>query len=150
MTSMLLQLTPTNLRQRCDHCGETPTISFGDIVAGIEAGEPPEPIDPNIIRMPECAGCGSVEFLNRVAASEPTTGPHAEEHRRAVNALHAALVAAGRAAATIAAYFAAESLETEKVDIPWSASFEPKPITAVQDSAAESFAAFVAAHRGET
>jgi hypothetical protein len=145
---MLLQVAPSSLVQRCDFCGEQRTVGFDEIVAGLEAGDPPEPLDPNIVTLPACAECGAKEFLNRVASSEPSAGVDAFEHRRAVNAVHAALVAGGRTAPTLTEYFATEAIDTEVVPLPWSLSFSPRPIVGAMDPATAAFLAYLAARQG--
>lgn len=145
---MLLQVTSTNLEQRCDVCGARRLVAFTDILAGLEGGDPPEPLDPNIIALPVCTDCGAREFLNRVPASEPSASRDAGEHRRAVNALHEALIEAGRASPTLEAYFATETLEVERAELPWSATFEPRPLAQLTDPSGRMFADYVAARRG--
>ena len=146
---MLVEVHPTQLVQRCDFCGTQRSIAFDDLVAGVQDGDPPEPINPDIVVLPECTQCGAKEFLSRVQSSEPAGGPDVLEHRRAVNTVHATLVASGRVASTLAPYFATEAIDTEVTDLPWAFPFEPRPIVGQPtDPVATAFAAFLASRQG--
>ena len=70
------------------------------------------------------------------------------EHRRAVNALHAALVTAGSVAAGFSDWFAIESIATERAKIPWVFPGEPVAIVGRVDDAETAFARFIASRRG--
>jgi len=112
--------------------------------------DPPSPLDPNVIGLPVCSGCGSKEFLIRVAASADGADPATLAHRRGVNALHAALVASGRVAPTLVRYYPTESIEFEVVAIPWAFEHEPVPPVLAStrvDPTVATFAAFLEANK---
>lgn len=147
---MLVHIEIGAAEQRCDVCGSRRSIPWTALRAGVEAIDPPAPLDPNIIALPACPICGSAEYLNRVAGTGGRPSPAALDHRRAVNALHAALVAAGRVPLTLAAYFAAERVDVDAAPLPWTFEHTPLPPSrdATQlDPTAEGFAAFLDATR---
>jgi len=141
---MLLQLLATEIEQRCDVCGARRRLALDALQAGVEDGDPPEPVDPNVIVLPPCTGCGAQEFLNRVTTAPRDALDDGAEHRRAVNAVHAALVGAGRVAPAMRDYFATENLDTERARVPWSFPGEPVPIVGRPDPVSIAFAEFVA------
>ncbi len=147
---MLLLVETGSAEQRCDVCGTRRSISWTQLRAGVEAGDPPTPLDPNIIAVPACPTCGSSEYLNRVAGAGGRPSPAALDHRRGVNALHAALVAAGRVPSTLAAYFADERVDLDAAPLPWRFEHTPLPPSrdpTQLDPTADGFAAFLAAVR---
>lgn len=147
---MLLRIEAISVHQRCDYCGANHTIAWDEIHAGVENADPPSPLDPNPIGLPVCLGCGSKEFLIRVASSADGADAATLDHRRGVNALHAALVASGRVAPTLVGYFATESIELDMVAIPWAFAHEPVPAvlaTATVDPSVATFAAFLEASK---
>jgi len=149
---MLLLLLADEIEQRCDFCGARRRLPLGALQVGIESGDPPAPTNPHAIALPACTDCGAGEFLQRVDSGQPGAAPggvdDAAEHRRAVNALHAALLAAGNVGAGFREWFATESLATERAEIPWTFPGEPVPIAGRADVAESEFAIFIAARRG--
>lgn len=149
---MLLQVLANEVEQRCDICGAQRRVAMEALSAGIEFGEPPEPMDPNVIALPLCSECGAREFVRRVGSAEPGAAPggvdDVADHRRGLNALHAALVAAGRMGSSFGEWFATESLATECAKIPWTFAGEPVPIVGVRAASEVAFEDFVANRRG--
>lgn len=141
---MIIQADADKIEQRCGGCGAQRRIALASLVAGIEIGDPPEPADPNIIALPVCPHCGATEFLNRVTSAPMGGVDDAAQHRRAVNAVHAALVAATRVPPSLREYFAAEAVEIEQASLPWSFTGELAPIPDALDPAARAFAEFLA------
>jgi hypothetical protein len=147
---MLLRIEIAEIEQRCDYCGATRTLPLNEIQAGVEAADPPSPLDPNVIGLPVCSACGSKEFLIRVARIASGADAATLDHHRGVNALHAALVKSGRIAPTLVAYFATESVSFDVAGIPWVFAHEPVPpvsATAIPDPAVAAFAAFLDAKK---
>ncbi|MFV8750206.1 hypothetical protein ACNOYE_06620 [Nannocystaceae bacterium ST9] len=114
---MLTNISVESIHQRCDACGATRELPRAGLRVGVES-----PRDPNIIELPHCHQCGSREFLNRVVGTDPRESSDGAEHRRAVNALHAALVAAGQAAPSLVEWFAREAIVADVAVIPWTFS----------------------------
>jgi hypothetical protein len=150
--TMLLQLLPSELEQRCDICGAQRMLPWNTLRAGIELGDPPEAMTPDVIAMPPCADCRAQEFLNRVGSDEPGAAPggvdDVAEHRRAVNALHSMLVAAGLTAPTLHEWFATETKLTERADVPWKFEGQPVAIVGRNPRSEDGFAAFLASKNG--
>lgn len=130
---MLLEVSVTHVTHRCDFCGASRSLAHADLVAGVVAGETPTPTDPNIIVLPACGECGAQEFLNRVPAVDRGGGRLARAHRSGVNALHAALVDAGRIAPSLAAVFASDTAAYDRAELPWAFPGEPRSIVGRRD-----------------
>jgi hypothetical protein len=120
---MLLHVDTTEIEHRCEACGARRRIPLTAMVAGVETGTPPRPGSPNIVALPACEQCLSREFWSRVA---PRSG-RVPEHARAVNALHAALVASGSVAGTHRETFASEAGAAERAELPWTYPGDPPP-----------------------
>ncbi len=75
---MIKTLTATTLTQVCAGCDAENAIDVSTLEAGVEDGM------PDIIRLPACPTCGSLEFLVRCKSD---VGGH-RGHIRAVNRLH--------------------------------------------------------------
>lgn len=144
---MLLRVTIEEIEQRCDACGSRRTLPLAALRAGVEHGD--QPMDPSVIALPVCPHCDAREFVMRVLASPQAGAPRSAttEHRRGVNALHHALVAAGRVAPSLADYFAGESLAFERAELPWAFTGDPAPIRR-PDPATLAFSQFLAARNG--
>ena len=130
---MLLKVSSHAIVQRCDSCGAERQLPYTSLQAGIALGDLPVAGDPNMMALSACPDCGAKEFFNRVAATDPGETSDTADHRRGVNALHAALVAAGRAAPGLQDGFANESIDTDKADIPWSFSGAPPALSGWRD-----------------
>lgn len=126
---MLLSVDTHELEHRCDACGAVRRIALASLSAGVESGAA-RPGSPDIVALPACAGCGAREFWRRLARWSDHRESPAASHKRAVNGLHAALVAAGRVAASLREHFAGETVSTERAELPWSYPGEPPPIVA--------------------
>jgi len=141
---MLLKVMSDSIQQRCDACGAERALEHTSLQVGFVHGDPPVPMDPNVIALPSCTDCGASEFLNRVAATDPDEVTDTADHRRGVNALHAALVAAGRAAPGLSEWFASESIDTDKGETPWSFAGIPAAVSGAPDAAVVAFAQYAA------
>lgn len=119
---MLLKVMHDSIVQRCDACGARRELTCASLEAGVAFGDPPTPMSPDIIALPACSSCGAREFLQRVASTDPAEVSETAEHRRGVNALHAALVAAGRTAPGIRELIAKGIRAADTAVIPWSFS----------------------------
>lgn len=117
---MLLQVLKDSIEQRCDVCNARRELMLESLEAGVALDDPPTPMNPNIIALPSCPHCGSREFLQRVASTDPSEVTETADHRRGVNALHAALVAAGRTAAGLRDWIARETSVADEAVIPWT------------------------------
>ena len=57
------EINDTGIVHRCDHCGATRQLDFEVISKASEPKENEIPLAPNIIPMPPCEKCPTVEFL---------------------------------------------------------------------------------------
>lgn len=142
---MLLRIDNGSATQRCDVCGMQHQIAWTALRAGVESEDPPTPLDPNVIRMPQCPGCSSTEFLIRVTRSDDSPDVPTLDHRRGVNALHAALVESGSVVSTLSQYFQSEVIASDRAPLPWAFAHEPiRPVAAaLPDPATAVFNAFM-------
>lgn len=145
---MLLYVSLKTVTQRCDVCGTAHHVAFHSLCAGLACGDPPVPRDPNIIALPTCPTCGAREFLNRVVVPATTASMDTADHRRGVNALHAALVAAGSTAPGLRDWFAQEHITTDTANIPWSFAGTPPRPSGPPNPTRVAFAQYAAHYQG--
>mgnify|MGYP001599539336 FL=1 len=91
------EIRANDLDQECAKCGRVVAVPVTAIVAGISReGQ----VNSNVVAMPGCTGCGSVEFLLRSPTGEdhPSQGSYGHRHKLLVDTLHAKLVKGGRLA----------------------------------------------------
>ncbi|MEZ4449671.1 MAG: hypothetical protein R3B09_09335 [Nannocystaceae bacterium] len=124
---MLLRVSEEEIQQRCDACGAERAIPLTTLRAGVEVGDPPQPMNPSIIALPGCPTCDAREFLVRVAGATGAGRPALTGHAQGVNALHHALVAAGQVAPTLGDDFDGEAT-FDRAALPWVHAGERPPI----------------------
>jgi len=106
----IIRATDQQLTLVCARCGAESTVVREDLKAGDynEAMQQPE---PDICRMPPCAGCGAVEFLVRSWDQHPEPDCQAARHKGLVNRLFKDLVQAGKVDERCAAKYQVETQE---------------------------------------
>lgn len=88
----ILEVTDTEVAQRCTCCGR----ENRHVIDGLQAGIKPDAgnADPGVVRLPSCT-CGATEFLMRSGDNEPehpSPGCFGHLHRLLVDHVHAELV----------------------------------------------------------
>lgn len=110
------KITAQSFDQYCAGCSQTNTIDLATIELGI-SDQGGQRKSKNIIRLPACPNCGSIENLIRTwdDASEVTPPGHQIDHRKAVNRLAQMLKSQGRVNADCAPDIDAETGEPPNI-----------------------------------
>lgn len=94
----IIALNPDNIHQHCSACDAQQELPFTQLAAGISRDGI---IDPYVMALPACSGCGAREFLIRTANPEelarirPGSYSHLHHHHL-VDRLHFQLANSGR------------------------------------------------------
>lgn len=94
----ILEVTTTDVLQRCENCETERRIPLAGIQAGVQIDNVGA-ADPTIVPLPQCPECNSFEYLIREPDDEPphpSPGSFGHLHRLLVNQLHATLVGSGK------------------------------------------------------
>jgi hypothetical protein len=91
------ELTENTIEQSCDVCGRIRSAHIDVLCIGIVFQNH---INPDVIPLPKCEGCGAVEYLipsKEDAPDHPAPGSLGHRHAMLVEILHERLVSRGRA-----------------------------------------------------
>ena len=92
------EIRTDDLDVECAKCGIITAVADNSIEVGVVRESN---INPNLVKLPVCATCGSVEFLMRSPDTEeehPSQGSFGHKHKLLTDKLHAKLVQKGKIA----------------------------------------------------
>ena len=93
----IIALNPDSIQQHCNACGVQQELPFAQLAAGINRDGI---IDPYVMALPVCPGCGASEFLIRTAnpaeLARIRPGSYSHLHHLLVDRLHFQLASQGR------------------------------------------------------
>ena len=126
----IIRATDQQLTLACARCGVETNVARESLQAG-EYNEAAQRPEPDICRLPPCAGCGAVEFLVRTWDQHPEPQSQSGRHKGMVNRLFKDLVQAGRMEERCAATFQAEPREPPDL-IPLAPVGEGEPPATIE------------------